>query len=89
METYDFYSDRTLGAQPQDHDLMSRETIGGLLALADTRISANWLAEEFPERCPDGRGVVGTNVVAVGDTLQALIPDCCGRYIRMDARNRR
>lgn len=47
----------------------------GLLALIDSRIEDNWLANEFPDQCPDGNGISGTNQSRLNDVLAAFIPD--------------
>ena len=43
--------------------------------MVQNKINGNWLAGQFPDMCPDGNGVSGTNRGAVLDLLQAFIPD--------------
>jgi len=45
-----------------------------LVSLIERRINDNWLAHEFPEQCPDGNGIAGTDVQSLDDTLRAIIP---------------
>lgn len=69
-----FYSDRTNGPAPRLRESLSDETLNGLAALVRRRIDSHWLADEFPEQCPDGNGVAGTDHRSLTDELLALIP---------------
>jgi hypothetical protein len=75
VSTASFYSDRTAGRRPRDIEHLPAQTWRGLLALIQNKIDSNWMAKQFPEMCPDGNGVVGTNRVGLSDLLQALVPD--------------
>ena len=75
MSTSPFYSDRTKGAAPRTHEVLPEATADGLKALVQRRISANYLAEEFPSYCADGYGIEGTNHYEIGPDLVALVPD--------------
>ena len=74
MAEHTFYSDRLNGPQPAVHDTLPAATSRGLLSLLEAKIKANWLADEFPERCPDGAGICNTDVGALSANLQALVP---------------
>lgn len=74
MASLDFYSDRNGGAPPRDQNTLAAATRRGLLNLVQSKIDADWFAQRFPEQCPDGNGVCGTNSQALTVDLQALIP---------------
>lgn len=59
----------------RDLDIVPASTQRGILALSNRALDSNWLAREFPDRCPDGNGVAGTDRSAALDTLRALVPD--------------
>jgi hypothetical protein len=80
-----FYSDRVGGPQPAVNDSLPVATARGLLSLIQTKIGANWLAGDFPERCPDGAGVSDTDVLALAANLQALVPDAPWPLTQVDA----
>lgn len=70
-----FYTDRVSGPTPQVHESLPAATSAGLVSLMRRRIAAHWLAEEFPDECPDGNGVAGTDTTALAADIEALIPD--------------
>lgn len=72
--THAFYSDRTSGPRPRDLEHIPDAAWRGLVALVDQRIESQWLAYEFPERCPDGNGVCDTAYSNLRDMLGALVP---------------
>lgn len=74
MTSLDLYSDRTGMALPRDQNVLPEATAQGLLNLVQTKIDADWFAHCFPEQCPDGNGISGTNAQALRVDLQALIP---------------
>lgn len=74
MADHTFYSDRVNGPQAAVNDALPAATSRGVLGLIGTKVTANWFARVFPERCPDGQGVCGTDVGALSANLQALVP---------------
>lgn len=68
-----YFSDSVRGTTPRVREELTEATRGALRALIDRRIQANWLAQEFPSMCPDGDGVVGTNVHGLGADIQGMI----------------
>ncbi|MBT0993903.1 hypothetical protein KIN34_06335 [Cellulomonas sp. DKR-3] len=85
MTEHTFYSDRLNGPPPAIHDTLPATASRGLLSLLDTKINANWLAKEFPERCPDGHGTYDTDVAALAANLQALVPGAPWPLLHPDA----
>lgn len=75
MTRRSFYSDRTRGRLVRDREVVDKVAWRGLLALIDSRIENNWLANEFLDQCPDGNGISGTNQSRLNDVLAAFIPD--------------
>lgn len=69
-----FYSDRTLGPVPRDQDELPDVTRTGLVAYVDGLIYQHWFARSFPEECPDGNSVCGTDVDNLLADVRALIP---------------
>lgn len=74
MADHTFYSDRVNGPQSAINDALPSATSRGLLGLVDAKITANWFARAFPERCPDGQGICDTDRGALSVNLQALVP---------------
>lgn len=74
LVTEAFYSDRVSGQRPRDVIVVSSAAWRGLVALVDQRINSDWLAKEFPEQCPDGSGICGTDRRNLFDLMEALIP---------------
>lgn len=68
-----FYSDRTHGPRPRDRQHVPVEAWRALIALIDGKIEGNWLASDFPDRCPDGNGVAGTDRQNLFDAMFALV----------------
>lgn len=76
MTSNSFYSGRVNGQIPRTLQTLSKVTADGLLTLVMTLLDGNWLAADFPERCPDpGKNYIfATNVSAFEDRVKALIP---------------
>ena len=74
MSTPSSYSDRINGPVARTHEDLPEATVGGLKALVQRLIGANWLAERFPSHCPDGASVAETDGWSLGADLAALVP---------------
>lgn len=85
MSDHTFYSDRLNGPQPAINDALPAATSRGLLGVLDTKVTANWFARAFPERCPDGQGVCDTDLDALSANLQALVPGAPWPLLHPDA----
>lgn len=72
-----FYSDRLNGETPRVLQALHSATAMGLFDLVTSLLSANWLADDFPERCPDveKRHIFGTNDESFWSRARALIPE--------------
>lgn len=72
-----FYSDRLNGETPRSLQALPSTTTAGLFDLVASLLSANWLAEDFPERCPDAekRHIFGTSDDLFWSRARALIPE--------------
>jgi hypothetical protein len=70
----DYFSDRELGPKPQTEELISTKVWGGIVALVDGLIDQGAFGNDYPELCPDGPAVVGTNRDVFGRIVQAEIP---------------
>ncbi|MFE5702185.1 hypothetical protein [Rhodococcus koreensis] len=74
MTSSSFYSDRVSGPIPQDQDELGDHTRSGLIAYIGTLVNKHWFAAEFPEECPDGNEICGTEKNGLGTAIEALIP---------------
>ncbi|HTU69544.1 MAG TPA: hypothetical protein VMF11_04410 [Candidatus Baltobacteraceae bacterium] len=71
----EYFTEREHGLRPRTIDSSTSEADVGLRAIIDTFVGRNFFAEYYPVTCPDGRGVVGTDV-------GLLERDANGRNIR-------
>lgn len=67
-----YYSDKYSN---DDGELLPQAVWAGILALINRSIINGSFGESFPDNCPDGNYVCGTNTAIFNDTLQAHIPD--------------
>lgn len=74
MNLYDFYSDRSHGQVPRTSDELPEATSQGLQALVKSKADTGWFAQRFPEKCPDGQGVVGTDFGVFWRHARAYVP---------------
>lgn len=70
----DFYSDRVQGPEPRDREELSEDARNGLVGAIVGCINLHWFAERFPEECPDGNNVCGTQVGNLLADIRAFIP---------------
>jgi hypothetical protein len=73
----EFYTDRVHGSRPRIAEELSFETAEALQALIGRRIAGNWLADDFPEKCPDTHRntTIGTDMRYLGQELRGAVPD--------------
>jgi hypothetical protein len=70
----EYFSDRERGPRARVGEEIDGAAWGGIVATIRTRISDGSVGIGFPEACPDGRGITGTDVEAFSLALGAEIP---------------
>ncbi len=73
MTTVEYFSDRHRGSIPRTEDTIPPVAWGGLVALVKSLIATGAFAFKFPDLCPDGAGVAGTDEDALSLTVRAEI----------------
>lgn len=56
-----YFSDRELGPRPQTEEEITERAWGGLFVILSQLIDTGAFGIDFPEECPDGYGVIGTD----------------------------
>lgn len=57
-----FFSDRELGPRRRTSEDVSPAAKDGLLAVVDSYVGRDFFSAAFPDNCPDGYGIIGTDV---------------------------
>jgi len=70
-----YYSERELGPKPRNSYEVTPAIWGGIISLINTSLQNANFAEYFPEECPDGGAICGTNINDFINTLKAEIPE--------------
>ncbi|RYE44009.1 MAG: hypothetical protein EOP24_25955 [Hyphomicrobiales bacterium] len=70
----DYFSDRELGPRPRTEQHFTPLAWAGIVALAEALSNSGSFGVTFPERCPDGQAICGTDVVGLKRTIEAEIP---------------
>lgn len=70
----DYFSDAEFGARPAVLDELPPEAWAGICATFDRFADQQYFAAEFPEQCPDGKGVCGTSMAGLRGLLLSHIP---------------
>lgn len=71
----EYFSDRERGSVSRVGEKIDRAAWGGIVATIRSRVSDGSLGIAFPDACPDGRGITGTDVEAFSLALGAEIPE--------------
>jgi hypothetical protein len=71
----DYFSDRERGPRPRTVEEITEAAWGGLVVLSQALVDSGALGGDFPDTCPDGYGVCGTDSRALSLALQAEIPE--------------
>lgn len=66
-----YYTERHLGVKPRTVTEIVEAVREGILTLIRTRASDGSFGLSFPDNCPDGEGVIGTDIRAMQSTLVA------------------
>jgi len=69
------WTDNQRGAEPRSKDKISPRTWAGIAVHIESLVSSGAFGQSFPEMCPDGKGLVGTNELAFTEALRAEIPN--------------
>ena len=69
----EYFSDRQRGSKPGTEEAISPTVWGGVVALIQSLIATGAFAFKFPDLCPDGAGVSGTDENALRLAVQAEI----------------
>jgi hypothetical protein len=76
----DYFSDREKGPRARVNDKIDERVWNGIWALIDSRINDGSFGYSFPETCPDGGVICGTNYGTFKNSLEAEIPDITWSY---------
>jgi len=71
--TFKYFSESEMGPVPRTSEIISEKVWGGLIATINSLLSSGGFGEDFPEPCPDGGCVTGTNQQAFALAMQAEI----------------
>jgi hypothetical protein len=66
-----YFSDRHVGAPPRVATEVPEAVSTGIVSMIRNRAHDGSFGLEYPERCPDGRGSIGTDTTALRDALAA------------------
>ena len=80
MANDNYYSDREFGQRQRVEEEVSDTAWGGIAALVIKRIKSGWFGSEYPEECPDGSDVIGTNETMMSLAINGDIPDLVWPY---------
>jgi hypothetical protein len=69
-----YFSEREQGPKPRITSEVTKVAWGGIVALVNSLMSNGAFGNSFPDNCPDGYGVVGTQSYEMGLAIQAEIP---------------
>lgn len=70
----EYYSDQVNGALPRDRDAIPPNVWAGIVSLINGLIQRGAFGQHFPEMCPDGGGICGTDEQNLKHALYAEIP---------------
>lgn len=73
--TNDYFSDRERGPRPRTEIDLRGPAWGGIFALINRAVANGGFGAAFPDKCPDGRGITGTNFLAMELAVQGEIPE--------------
>ena len=75
MSNNSYYSDREFGPRVRTEEAVSHNAWGGIAALIEKLVKTGWFGGEFPEQCPDGGDVIGTDKDMMSLAINGEIPD--------------
>lgn len=69
----DYFSDRELGPRARTEQEMSPVVWAGIVAISEALANSGAFGSSFPERCPDGQAICGSDVVGLKSAIEAEI----------------
>ena len=69
-----YFSERETGEVPREAEEVTTNVWRGILAAIRIRVADGSFGVSYPETCPDGAGVVGTNEHLLDDAMRAELP---------------
>jgi hypothetical protein len=72
--THEYFSDRVEPPAGRELDALTVPAWNGIVSLVEVGVVAALFAEDFPEPCPDGRGVVACDARRFGLALRGDVP---------------
>jgi len=69
-----YFSEREYGERPRTEEEIPHAVWGGIVALVEELVTRGAFGQSFPEECPDGQGIIGTNDRTLSLSIQAEIP---------------
>jgi hypothetical protein len=70
-----YFSDRHRAPRPRTNETVEAPVWGGIFAIVSAHLSDGSFGYKFPDTCPDGYGIIGNDVRAMGLLLKAEIPE--------------
>ncbi len=70
-----YFSDRETGGRPRTEEEINEAVWRGIRSLIESRVEDGSFGQRFPEVCPDGSVICGTNEGSFSDRVNAIVPD--------------
>ena len=71
----DYFTDRESGSRPRTSEVIDERVWRGIKSYVQSRIDDGSFGETFPDTCPDGTAVCGSDERAFRDALYLHVPD--------------
>ncbi|MEW6237676.1 MAG: AbiJ-NTD4 domain-containing protein [Candidatus Omnitrophota bacterium] len=71
----EYFSDQEHGQISRTIEIISSQVWDGIVALVETLITKGAFGNSFPNECPDGNAIIGTERQILKDTVKAEIPN--------------
>ncbi|MBA7483957.1 hypothetical protein ES707_19474 [subsurface metagenome] len=70
-----YFSDREFGPRPRTEEKITDRVWGGIVALLTGQMSKGAFGLDYPDECPDGQGIAGTDEYTMQLALSAEVPN--------------
>lgn len=74
-ETMKYFSDRENGEKPREDEEINEQAWGGIRAEIESRVADDSFGKSFPKKCPDERGVTGSDEVNLQEAMLSRVPN--------------